>query len=167
MQCLGSECPSSDSSWTIESGNLPSYPMMLASISCYLCHDSIDRADWHPVKILCLDSFLHQVCFGRCGFIASYYTFWTCFWEIKHYGNEFSASYWPIWNAFFSSFQPLLLPSGPSAPRLVILMHHSRTYTRGHVNRYSILICYMCFYSQIDQRRIPQKVTPTSASSLH
>lgn len=106
---------------------LPTTPMMLASISCYLCYDSIGRAPWHPVKILCSGSFLHQVCFGRWGFYASYYTFWTCFCEIKHHGNEFSASYWPFSNAFFSFLCNflLLLPYWSSAPRLVILMDTS------------------------------------------
>lgn len=48
-------------------------------------------------------------------------------WEIKHYGNEFSASYWPVLNAFFSSLWNLLLllPYWSSSPRRVILMHIS------------------------------------------
>lgn len=47
------------------------------------------------------------------------------FWEIKHYGNEFSASYWPVLNAFFSSLCNFLLLLYWSSPRLIILMHIS------------------------------------------
>lgn len=113
---------------------LSPYPMMLASISCYLFYDSIGRAHWHPVKISCSGSFMHQICFGRWGGsllrtipFELVFFFFSFFWEIKHYGNEFSASYWPVLNAFFSSLYNLLLLLlyWSSSPRLVILMHIS------------------------------------------
>lgn len=122
--CLGKcECSlSPDSSWMIESGN----PSPIPNDDCINIMLSMRRqyrqGTLAPCKNFVFGFFsASNLLWALGGSMLRTIPFELVFWgEIKHYGNEFSASYWPVLNAFFSFATFCSLPHWSSSPRLVI-----------------------------------------------